>query len=279
MLQKSYYFLLLIILTTGCKLLDKKTEQGSALGSWRLYKINSIEGNDTKESDDKLLDQAKLNDRVQTGLLLSLFDDNTFTRVTGDQKYEFGKWEAPADYSRIILQQPGSIRQQYSLSFGKQNEHDMLQLSDSMLHENLIFVREALPLKDKNDDPFYTSNNKWRLHGEKPAIDAEIKEKLANYIKHYACILKAALELKKQVVSFEFSQGMITIYNGGIGIIPIDKLTPDWVHNFFNEKDAIKAYTMYDELLSHSHFKGASTGSWIEDDYNILLILYGNINK
>jgi hypothetical protein len=36
---------------------------------------------------------------------------------------------------------------------------------------------------------------------------------------------------------------------------------------------------MFENYLKKSSYKGASTGKWIEDDYNILLGIYGDLRS
>lgn len=52
--------------------------------------------------------------------------------------------------------------------------------------------------------------------------------RLTNNIKHVALILKTAKEDKLPVASFQFSQGPVKIYNGGIGIHPLAFVPQSW---------------------------------------------------
>ncbi len=137
----------------------------------------------------------------------------------------------------------------------------------------MFLIRSALPIEDFKEDPYYQGNNTWRIRSTKKDSAAAIKEKLVNLIQHYIYVLKAAKERSSRVVSFEYSKSLISIYNGGIGVLPREDVDPIWVKTFYNEADAMKAYEMYNRTLSRTSFKGEPVGNWIEDDYNILLAI------
>lgn len=102
---------------------------------------------------------------------------------------------------------------------------------------------------------------------------------MAGYIKHLALLLKASKERKEDVVSFGFSLGPVKIYNGAIGIYPYDIVPQEWKNSFYNDSTALAAYSIFNNYLKTTSYKGAGVGEWIEDDYNILLSIYADFNK
>lgn len=102
--------------------------------------------------------------------------------------------------------------------------------------------------------------------------------RLTNYIKHVALVLKSAKEDKQPVVSFQFSQGPVKIYNGGIGIHPFALVAESWKAGFYNGTEARSAYDIYRNYLQKSSYNGAGTGDWVEDDYTILLSMYADLH-
>ncbi len=78
-------------------------------------------------------------------------------------------------------------------------------------------------------------------------------------------------------MSFEYSQGPIKIYNGGIGIHPYDIVPQSWKDSFYNEEEAITTYRLYESYLRKNDYRGGGTGNWVEDDYNILLSIYAGL--
>jgi hypothetical protein len=127
--------------------------------------------------------------------------------------------------------------------------------------------------------PFYPTNNQWRISSQQNETDEQIKERLAMYLKHLALILKSSMANESDIVSFQYSQGPVAIYSGGIGVIPFDKIRPSWIRAFFDEADARKAYNLYIKAVKECPINGAGTGDWVADDYRILLAIYGTLKK
>lgn len=92
-------------------------------------------------------------------------------------------------------------------------------------------------------------------------------------------VKKGAKERKAKNISFEFSQGIIQIYSGSIGILPRQYIKDSWKNAFTTEEGAVHAYNMFANCLDQSDYKGASTGDGVEDDYNILLSIYADLKK
>ena len=141
------------------------------------------------------------------------------------------------------------------------------------------FIKESEPLKDFKNDPFYASNNVWRIKPTEPESSIQLKKRLTNYFKHLSLILKSAKDRNQTVVSFEFSQGPVQIYNGGIGIYDYSLLPEYWKESFFDEVDVSASYRVYEKYLNSNTYKGVSIGDWIEDDYNIILSIYADFSE
>ena len=156
----------------------------------------------------------------------------------------------------------------------------MLTLSDKEKNLAFKFIRQPGILADIKSDPFYADNNQWRMRPSHREDSMAITARLTNYFKHLALVLKAAKDNKQDVVSFQFSQGPVKIYNGGIGIHPYSIIPANWKNTFYDEKDAYVAYRIFEKYLETSgSYKGAASGDWVQDDYNILLVIYSDISQ
>jgi hypothetical protein len=97
---------------------------------------------------------------------------------------------------------------------------------------------------------------------------------------HNALIFKKVVRLKQEKVSYEYSKGIIKFYTRGIGILPEGLIDKDWEQCFFNSKDAMTAYYLYDAYLDNKVRKGFKYAeNWIKEDYLILIQVYDQINK
>lgn len=270
-MQRLSFIVIVLLLICSCRF--GKSAATSFLGTWRLSDIS--EGvRPVKTSGDNLLDEAAFKEILKEGLLLSLFEDGTFTEVTGNGRYRFGKWSyVTSDRKRIRIGDFYEAAFERSGTGGKQ----VLVLSRQEDKALMKMVLSARPVNTYQDDPFYYTHNRWR--DKTPDSLPLIQAKLTNYFEHLTLLLKAAMERKSEVVSFEFSQGIVRIYNGGIGIIPPDKQSESWYAVFETRAAAKHATDMYNKYMSRATYKGGSKGDWVADDYDILLFIYSDFKK
>jgi hypothetical protein len=246
---------------------------------WKLANIDlevDLEAG-AKNETDVLLNDAVNNVFVEEGLMLCFFPNGAVSELIG-YKFSQSRW-------RIILNKT-------AIEINKNGIKDTLTLLDlsdkkgkpylSVIYEgigNMKFQAIQTMLENYKDDPFYPDNNQWRIKPTVEETDVELKTRLKNYVRHVTLILKAAMERDSDIISFEHSQGIIKIYNGGIGIVKRKRIPEEWIANFFNEEQAMIARKFYREYLLAGEYKGASSGSWVEDDYKILLGLYKRIDE
>ncbi|MCP9751268.1 hypothetical protein [Ferruginibacter sp. HRS2-29] len=274
--MKLFSSLLLILLFfCGCK---SGTTETSLLGTWRLY---GIEGSDSRNKNgDSFEKEAALNKIVKDGAIISFFEDNSYTDLRGEKIYKGGKYKFSKSDNTIAFIDSGETTEPVDITLDK-NAEGKLQLIIAVKSQqlNLKFLKEAKPMEDFKSDPFYPANNTWRIKPAKAETKQAITSRMKNYIKHMALIMKAAKERKVDVVMFGFSMGPVKIYDGGIGIHPYAIVPDRWKRAFYDDVDAYTAYLLFENYLTKSRYRGASTGWWIEDDYNILLSIYEGLGK
>lgn len=272
----SFYFVV-VLLFSGCIFNSNTTTESSIPGTWHLYDVEPLKG---KGGGDSFSKNANLKKAVKEGAILCLFEDGSYSDVKGDGEFKTGKWKFSQENKSISFIDSGRASDPVKIKLEKNiNGKQILTLSMEKRNVALKFIKESESLKEFTSDPFYASNNKWRIKPDQPENSTALTNRLANYFKHLALILKAAKERKQDIVSFEFSPGPVKIYNGGIGIHPYAIVPVNWKNSFYDEGDAATAYRKYEEYLKTSSYKGAGTGDWIEDDYKILLIIYSDISQ
>ena len=247
-------------------------------GTWRLSDVTSV--NTASRSGVSFDEEAKRKEMVKEGLMFALFEDGTYTQFNGADEMKTGKWEYKKDENALYFIDSTRKTELFPIrieknTYGRQIMHLELNVQRLELH----LTKESTTLKDFADDPFYPTNNKWRIKPTRPETQDELTARFAAYLKHIALILKAAKERKQDIVSFEFSKGPIQIYNGGIGIYSFELIPMSWRNCFYSGEDALKAYRLYDDYLRTTSYRGGGTGIWVEDDYNILLSIYAGLTK
>lgn len=272
--MKITYFILIFLLFSCNSVNNKFENKEFILGSWRL--VESTDLNDTEVSLDPLLNDAKKVEEVKKGKVLTIFPDNTFTEISGEGKYISGSWKW-IDEEKIAFKS-----KDYNITYDLiveelETKKVQIQLINKKSHS--VFLEESKLLVDFKQEPFYFKNNLWRIKPNHSENINEIQNRLGNYFQHITYILKAANEKKLNVISFEFSMGVIQIYNGGIGVVDFYSIPANWKNTFYNDEEAEKAQIMFSDYLSINRFRGAGTGSWVVDDYRIMLSIYGDLKS
>jgi hypothetical protein len=280
MRYRFLFFLLITFLLSGCNGWGEKNKFDVSTkllaGSWRLYDLENNSQQNPKA--DKLLSEAASNEATRQGIMLSFFEDGSFTEMRGSGFYRTGKWRYSSKEKILYLtdaMKTDSINVKPEII----NNNQTISLAPVSTQTSLKFIRNANSLKDFDEDPYYFKNNLWRIKPGQPETRELLVKRLGNYFRHLLYILKASKERKQPVVSFEFSQGLVRIYNGGIGIIPYKSVNENWINTYFDEDNAKEAYHMFQKYLATNSYRGASIGDWIQDDYNILLSIYGDTEK
>ena len=265
--------LLCIFFISSCVISELKNNV-SLEGSWRLYDI--VPAN---EEEADFATTATLKRGVQDGGILSFFKDHHYSEMDGSGNFIRGKWEGKPG-SSITLRDEKSNKKNVSLKSEK-NQSGKTINSLAIEKDGLVYkyIKVAHSLEKPRNDPFHPSNNQWRIRPTKQENPKELSNKMAGYFKHLALLLKATKERKEGVVSFEYSKGPVKIYNGAIGIYPYHLVPPEWKNIFYNEGNALAAYSLFESYLKRSNYKGAGVGDWIEDDYNILQSIYADFNS
>ena len=266
-----YSFTLLALV--GCRYTGKQNVESSLTGTWRLYDIEPVKEASGGASFTEL---ASLKQVVQQGHLFSFFEDGRYTELKGADVYKAGKYSYQKEEGWLQFEDEKRPALKANTGSGK-NGKEVLSLQNSQQHLTLKFIREGERGNDFRESPFYPANNLWRVKPAQPESQSQQLARLTNYIKHVALVLKASKGSKQAVVSFEYSQGPIKIYNGGIGIHPYQIVPQSWKNGFYSEEEALAAYNLYESYLKKNSYRGGGTGDWVEDDYNILLSIYAGL--
>lgn len=226
----------------------------------------------SENGEDPLLREAGGKQLLKDGMTFAIFRDSSYAWLDGHCTYRSGTWMTEGQGKTIQL----SAAIQFDLEALDPAGRPRMVWIDTARGYRLGFVRTKAPLADDRQDPFHPTNNTWRQRSDSASDSATLRLKLANYFRHLSCILKASIDRKEEVVSFACSQGLVRIYNGGIGIVPYDQLPESWLAVFGSPADAKRAHDLFRDYLARSSYRGASKGDWVADDYDILLSIYAD---
>ena len=254
----------------------KEINKNNIIGSWRVSEIKKFDKDNLllEENNPLILENQQLN----KGLVLYLFPDSTYAELI-NQKVEIGQWSFLNDREFKYRNHKLTIERFEELDSSKNLIASTIR-KDQSIESELTLVEDVSRIKDYKKDPFYPSNNLWRQKPSQKENNEEIITRLSNYLLHNAYILKAAHERNENSVSFTHSKGIIKVYQGGIGIVKEDRIHKVWFDYFYDEKDAMKAYHLFNSYLNNEGvYTKKSSGDWVKDDYEILLTLHSQISK
>lgn len=231
-------------------------------GSWRMENLTATGSPENGQSG------------MEVGVVLSFFSDSTFTELAADGSYRAGKYQLQDSLLSFTLDKK---TERNFLSFESGRHGRKMMVLRPANGRTRTFAEYAHALKNFKEDPFYFKNNTWRVKPARSQSDQELELKLANYILHNACLLRAAATRNQAVVSWEFSGGIIRIFNGGVGIVEKHGIPQTWKDAFFSDKEALRAVRLYEDCLLKYSADTDRTGNWVQDDANILMRIYGQL--
>ena len=126
-----------------------------------------------------------------------------------------------------------------------------LILSSTDEKKKIEYRADGKVQKILTDDPFYGSNNKWRIKPVKPETDEAVKQRLLACVQFYNKLLKD--KVARGTTSPAVFTGLPPVfnwYNGSITVTGKEKLMDKWVDCFYNKEQAYKAQNMLENIIS-----------------------------
>ncbi len=275
--MRSLLCLFSLFILSGCVQTLGVTGENTVFGTWRLYDVEPLT---ERSGGHSFSETASLKQIVKDGIVLCFFEDGKYTEIKGKGEYKAGSYQFSDKKGALKFIDEGKAASSMETQMeGNKNGKQILTMRNEQRNVVLKFIKEAETGEDFRDAPFYADNNLWRIKPKGPENTLQQTNRLTNYLKHVALILKAAKESKQSIFSVEFSQGPIKIYYRGIGIHPYEIVPESWKACFYNEAEAYAAYRKYEHYLQTTSYKGGGTGDWVEDDYNILLSIYAGLQE
>ncbi|CAG4998223.1 hypothetical protein DYBT9275_01957 [Dyadobacter sp. CECT 9275] len=273
--------LVILMMMEKCHLISRTTEPlyveskpmvKGMNGTWQLTGV--IQGDSLADDNtvNSFMNMA-LENQAARGLLLSFFPDSTFAEFKKNGDYQTGKWEYDDVSDSLTIFYPDKTEKVKVVYDYAGNGARLLTLK--LTENNAVSVIETgKNLQNYQEDPFYARNNLWRKKPLKPENEQERLNRLTNYIAHNLYVLKSAEIRKQETISWEFSQGIIKIYNSGIGVVKHDEIPLSWANTYFSQEEAQQTRKLFEDYLFTRPYKGNATGNWVRDDYNILSTIY-----
>jgi hypothetical protein len=206
---------------------------------------------------------------------LCIFPDQTFTQLNEKGVYEQGTWAWDIEGESIQLTRKGKT-QCWEVRISEEKD-DQASMVTENTHQRLTWQRQATMLNEFKEDEFYSSNNTWRIKPSKPESTDQLIQRLGNYFKHTTYLLKGADQRDVDVVSFSYADGVVKIYNSGIGVKEWEYISAEWKNSFYSEAQAKEACELFRNYLNNYPYNGTGSSDWVKDDYFLMLHIYNDL--
>jgi len=252
-----------------------KPKPANMLGTWRISGV-SITKQGIVQPDGRPLTQYEAGDKHN--MLISFFPDSTFTRVGTAGEYTVGKWDFDTVAHTIFLTS-NRRTEEIGVFFSYAGNGMRLINFEFSPNESVSLIEYGHKLMRFQDDPYFGKNNWWRVKPVKSESESQIRARLLNYLAHTASILSSAQVREQDYISMEFSQGIVKLYNVGVGVVKKDKIPATWLGSFYSVEEAHKAYDMFEDYLFRAKHKKYQSGNWVRDDHHILVDIHNGMKQ
>jgi hypothetical protein len=229
----------------------------------QVWKLDDVD----KEHWNEYFWDSAINARIYPEI--ALFKDMSATANTRSH-IRMGKWALDKDRRELSLQfADGSLK----IYFIRQMAMKQMELiaNEGGTNALLKLSAEAIVHKNPEEDPFYPSNNRWRIKPKKPETEAQIRGRIKSYVHFYSLFFLDNYLRQETDISFIGLPCCFIWYNGGIGIENEIDLDKTWLDCFYSEKQALQGYrSLVTILQSHTLKWPEHPTSWIKQTGNVL---------
>jgi len=204
----------------------------------------------------------------------SFFSDSTIVKNPRGE-IQFGKWIFDnADKTISIKYKDGKAEKYKIRAIGA---NDMTLTKNGEDKEKILLVADGKQEQNYADNPFYISNNYWRIKPKQLESDDAIKERLKQCIRFYVLYFKDNIKRNATTISFYGLPSCFTWYTGGISIVNEEKLKPNWVNIFYNEQQAIDAREIMENLINKQYNWDTTETNWVRQTTPVLQQMYDSL--
>lgn len=144
---------------------------------------------------------------------------------------------------------------------------------------NLKFVAPCKRFKNANAEPYWIENNRWRIKPTSREPDSAIHQRLKENLYFFILFYKSALAKDDKTVSFWGLPSCFKWYGGAIFIKKKSELNANWIKCFYNEEQAMQAYSLADRLLSQKYDWPKGERNWLKLNLAVVELMYKKLDE
>jgi hypothetical protein len=204
----------------------------------------------------------------------SFFSDGTVVQNPRDA-VQFGKWSVDDAGKLVTITYSNGNKAQYTVqSIDAKN----MVMSNNAEKKKIGYKADGKVQKILTDDPFYGSNNQWRIKPTKPETDEAIKKRLLDCVSFYNKLLKDRVaRASTSPAAFTGLPPVFNWYNGSITVTGKEKLMDKWVNCFYNKEQAFKAQAMLENIIGKKYKWDKNEPNWLKKDGDVVQQIYDTL--
>jgi hypothetical protein len=285
---RTVLYLIVAVTVTACN--DSKTSPPAETLADSIKKVNAvytdklISLSGAKDMESLLCQGWELEDDLDAvhssdesmGILpfRSYYLSPDFTFVKNPRNaMEYGRWQYDKEQKTITFSYSNGGKDIYKIAALAPDELVLVNTGIKSM-TTLKFLAAGKRYREVADDPFHISNNKWRLHPQKPETDEQVKQRLKEYLHFNILFYRNNLAKEEKTITFYGLPTCLKWYAGGIYMVKEDKLNENWTYCFYNKDQAMKAYKMMEALLTGKYNWPKGKISWVNKNLSVLEQMY-----
>ena len=203
----------------------------------------------------------------------SFFTDGAVTQNPRDE-IALGKWELN-DLSKLIkIHYTSGKKAQYKIGAIGPKKMVLLNMADNKKAE---YVADGKMQLAPGEDPFYPSNNAWRIKPARSENDSAIKFRTEQCVLFYARFLKDNGQRGGNSISFVGLPACFKWYRGGVSVVNKDKLEQEWIGCYYNKAQALKAHSMLEKIISKKYRWNKEETNWVKQSADVVMQMYAKL--
>jgi hypothetical protein len=206
--------------------------------------------------------------RIYPGI--ALFKDQSVT-VNARSRIQMGKWALNKESRELSMQFSDGSSITYIIRQVSVRRMELIRSKGFFDIAKIKLSAGAIVHKRAEEDPFYSSNNWWRIRPGTSETPEQIRRRIKNCVHFFALYFLDNHHRQETDISFIGFPSCFIWYNGGIGIEKEADLEKKWKDCFYSETQAMEGYRLLEDILqSHTLKWPDHPTSWIQQTGEVL---------
>jgi hypothetical protein len=240
----------------------------------------------TKVSFEDVLSQVwKMDDADQPHWNQLFWDSGTNTRkfpeialfrdlaVTENARcgIQMGRWHLNKNTRELVLRFANGLSKTYIIRNITVKQMELVWKRGANDEADIILKAGAMAHKRPREDPFYPSNNQWRIKPRVTETHEQIRLRVKGFVHFFAQFYWDSYRRQEMDISYSGLPCCFEWYDGGIGMQSRSDLDKRWMDCFYSDDEAFKGYDMLADILQRHELKWPEhPSSWVQQTAQVL---------